>query len=164
MDKRTHPLILIVAMAENRGIGYQNQLPWRYPADLKYFREQTTGHTVVMGRKTCQSLPKALPNRRNIVLSLDPLFEREGFEIFSTMDDVLLATQHEKTFVIGGAQIYWLFMPWIVEAHITMIPGSPVVDTYLPRLPSDMIHSESRMLDGTPALEVAIWKTTNKEK
>jgi len=146
-------------MTKKRIIGHQNKLPWRYPADLKFFKEQTTGHTVIMGRKTCDSLPNPLPNRRNIVLTRDVSYTREGFDVFHTVEDILADTQQERTFVIGGAQIYWEFMPWITEAYITCIPSEHIGDAYMPLLPSNMSESRELVLTEEPRLVVKHYKT-----
>lgn len=104
-------IAIIVAVSENQVIGINNDLPWRLPADLKYFKNLTTGHTVVMGRKTFDSIGKALPNRRNIVVSRNPETCPEGVECITRLDAIPeLATQQaldsKIVFIIGGDTIY----------------------------------------------------------
>ncbi len=97
---------VIFAASENHVIGYQNNLPWRLSGDLKYFKKITTGKTVIMGRKTFESLGKALPNRRNIIVS-SQLSEIESVEIVPSLDAALkLCGDEEEVFLIGGAQIF----------------------------------------------------------
>ena len=98
---------VVVAVSENGVIGKDNQLPWRLPSDLRYFKQLTTGHTVIMGRKTYQSIGKALPNRRNIVISRDLGFKGDGIEVVAHFGDALKACLGEdEVFIIGGASIY----------------------------------------------------------
>lgn len=101
-------LSIIVATAQNRAIGYKNKLLYWLPDDLKRFKSLTTGHTIIMGRKTFESLPKgALPNRRNIVLSKQESFQAQGTEVFHSLEDALKHCQTtEEVFIIGGESIY----------------------------------------------------------
>ncbi len=97
---------IIVAAAENNVIGNNNALIWHISADLKHFKQLTTGHTVIMGRKTYESIGKALPNRRNIVISRNPDFRPEGCVVVSSVDEALrLAVNEEEVFIIGGGSI-----------------------------------------------------------
>ena len=97
----------VVAVSENGVIGKDNQLPWRLPADLRYFKQLTTGHTVIMGRKTFESIGKPLPNRRNIVISRNLDFKADGIEVISNFGDALKACIGEdEVFIIGGEN--WL--------------------------------------------------------
>lgn len=120
---------LIAAMDQNQLIGKDNDLPWRIPADLKFFKQQTVGKTILMGRKTCQSLPFALPKRRNLVLSRDAAFNRTGFETITSLEQ---APKTEDLMVIGGATIYQLLLPMASELIITKIHASFAGDTYFP--------------------------------
>ncbi len=116
-------IILIAAIDKRNAIGYNNKLLFHIPNDLKRFKELTTGHTVVMGRKTFESLPKgALPNRRNIVLSRNKDLCYPNTEIFSSIEDALKScTQAEKVFIIGGEQIYSTCIGFADELEITEI-------------------------------------------
>ena len=118
-------IIGIVAVSENNAIGKQGKLPWHYAADMKFFRETTTGHAVVMGRKTWVSLGKPLKNRLNIVLSRDSNIEpQESLVVLRDLDSVLSLNNSLQTdlFVIGGAQIYKEFIPHIERWYVTEIP------------------------------------------
>lgn len=98
---------LILAASENGVIGKDNQLPWRLPADLKHFKRVTLGHTVIMGRKTYDSIGKPLPQRRNIVITRNPEWKAEGIEVCHSLKSAIAACEgEEEVFVIGGATIY----------------------------------------------------------
>jgi dihydrofolate reductase len=113
-------------MTPDRVIGRDGKLPWRLRDDMKFFKETTTGHPVVMGRKTFESLPKPLPDRQNIVLTRDPGWSAEGAEVIHALHELpALRLMDSKVYVIGGAQIYELFLPhcddmlvsWVWENH-----------------------------------------------
>jgi len=119
-------MIIGIAAVDRQGaIGKGGKLPWHYSADMKFFRETTTGHAVVMGRKTWMTLGKPLKNRLNIVLSRDPSIEpQESLLVLSDVDAVLSLNESLTTdlFVIGGAQIYEAFLPRIEKWIITEVP------------------------------------------
>jgi dihydrofolate reductase len=118
-------IIAIVAVSKNNAIGKKGKLPWHYSADMKFFRETTTGHAIVMGRKTWSSLGKPLKNRLNIVLSRDSNIEpQESLVVLRDVDSVLSFSKSLTTdlFVIGGAQIYREFMPHIERWIVTEVP------------------------------------------
>src|ERR1700712_4631928 len=97
---------IVVAIAENNAIGKNNQLLWRLPTDLKHFQEITTGHTVIMGRKTYDSVGKPLPNRRNIIITRQNI-EIPGCEVVPSIDAALALCKDEpEVFIVGGAEIY----------------------------------------------------------
>ncbi|MDR3158504.1 MAG: dihydrofolate reductase [Zoogloeaceae bacterium] len=108
-------LTLIAAVAKNRVIGFDNRLPWRLAEDMRHFRAMTCGHSVIMGRKTWESLPAAfrpLPERRNIVVSRQPGYPLPaGAYLAHTLEEALAQAQDEEAFVIGGAQLYALALP-----------------------------------------------------
>jgi len=124
---------IIVAVDENNLIGDGTKMPWHLPADLKHFKNTTTGHTIIMGHKTYLSLPKgALPNRRNIVLSKS-LIKLEDAEVYSSPEEALMACKNEKKiFIIGGAQIYSLFIPYVNQFYITKIHHQFEGNIYFP--------------------------------
>ena len=99
-------IILIAAVAENGVIGRDNALPWRLKADLAHFKATTSGHPVLMGRKTWESLGRPLPGRRNLVVTRDPAYSASGAEVFVSPEAALAAAGATKVFVIGGAEIY----------------------------------------------------------
>lgn len=127
---------IVVACASNRVIGRDGRLPWHLPGDLRRFRDLTQGHTVVMGRRTFESLPDAvrpLPNRRNIVLSGDPRYPADGAEVFTTLEAALAATDG-TCFVIGGEAIYRLALPMASRLYVTEVEGAEEGDAFFPRI------------------------------
>lgn len=131
---------IIVAIAQNGAIGYKGDLIYHLSADLRRFKELTTGHTVIMGRKTFQSLPKgALPNRRNIVLTRQPGASFPGTEVYSSIDEALShCSQEEKVYIMGGAQVYSQALSMADELEITLVHDSPAqADTFFPEFGSD---------------------------
>lgn len=125
---------LIAAVAQNRAIGFQNRLLYWLPNDLKRFKALTTGHTIIMGRRTFESLPKgALPNRRNIVLSRQPL-QLSGAEVFPSLTDALDAClPHEEVYIIGGASVYEQALPLADRLCLTEIADTPEqADAFFP--------------------------------
>lgn len=124
---------LIFAMDKNRLIGKENRLPWKLPADMAYFREVTTGHTVIMGRKTFEAIGKALPGRRNIVITREKAYFAPGCEVLGSVEEVLKNVKDEA-FVIGGAEIYKAFLPYCKRLYITLIDAEFEGDTYFPEI------------------------------
>ena len=125
---------LIVAVAEDRAIGDKGNLLWHLSSDLKRFKAITTGHAIIMGRKTYDSLPNgALPNRRNIVISRQ-LKSLKDAEVYSDIDEALKAASDEDTvYIIGGGEIYNKTFPRADELHITLVHKSyPEADTRFP--------------------------------
>ena len=142
-------LTLIAAVAENGAIGYQNKLLYWLPNDLKRFKALTTGHTIVMGRKTFESLPKgALPNRRNIVLTKNAHFIAENTETFASLEEALAACKpDEEVFIIGGASIYQQALPYADRLCLTLVHDTPAeADVFFPWLnPADWkVETEER--------------------
>lgn len=130
-------LAIICALARNRAIGYNNKLLYYLSADLKRFKSLTTGHTIIMGRRTFESLPKgALPNRRNIVLSRRKDAAFEGAEVFASLDDALAATQpDEDVFIIGGESVYAEAMPRADRLYLTHVEATPeAADAFFPEI------------------------------
>lgn len=120
----TPKISIIVAIAKNRTIGHGNKLLWNIPEDMKYFREITRGHAVIMGRKTFESIGRPLPNRLNIVITRDETFSPEGVSVCHSLEDALdLARQNEKDeiFIIGGAQIYKQALSQADRLYITVV-------------------------------------------
>ena len=131
---------IIVAIAQNGAIGYKGDLIYHLSADLRRFKELTTGNTVIMGRKTYESLPKgALPNRRNIVLTRQQGVSYPGTEVYSSLDEALSkCARDEKVYIMGGAQVYTQALPMADELEITLVNDTPALaDTFFPELGSD---------------------------
>jgi dihydrofolate reductase len=126
---------LVVAYAANRVIGRDGGLPWRLPSDMKHFRELTTGGTVVMGRKTYESIPerfRPLPERRNLVLS-STVGALDGAEVFGSLE-AALADAGDECFVIGGGATYAEALPRAARVYATEVAGDIDGDTYFPAL------------------------------
>ena len=124
---------LIAAMAENRVIGRDATLPWRLPRDMRRFRELTTGHAVIMGRKTYDTLGKPLPDRRNLIITRDVSYEASGARVFHTLEHALReASNDEEVFVAGGAEIYALALPRADRIYLTVVHAILDGDTYFP--------------------------------
>jgi dihydrofolate reductase len=125
-------LTFVWAMGKNRVIGANNQLPWRLPADLAYFKRVTMGKTVLMGRKTYESIGRPLPQRRNVILTRSMEFEAPGCEVIHTLDEVSLLAAQEEVMVIGGAEIYKQLLPLADRLHVTEIGESFEGDAFFP--------------------------------
>ncbi len=129
---------LIVAMDQNRVIGYNNRLPWHLPRELQYVKKTTMGHPIVMGRKNYESIGRPLPGRRNIVLTRNRTFTAPGCEIAYTVDDVYRMCKGEaEIFIFGGEQIYKLFLPVANKLYLTKIHHSFPGDTFFPEIDTD---------------------------
>jgi dihydrofolate reductase len=129
-------IAIVVAHSSNRVIGRDGELPWRLPSDLRRFRELTSGHTVLMGRRTFESLPDAfrpLPERRNLVLSADPSYRAEGAEVFGTLQEALAACEGD-CFVIGGEVTYRDALPLCERLYATEIEAEIDGDAFFPEL------------------------------
>ena len=127
----------VVAHSKNRVIGRDGDLPWHLPTDMRRFRELTTGHAVVMGRKTYESLPdrfRPLPNRRNLVLSRDPGYVAPGAEVFEDLASALAACKGD-CFVIGGGATYEQALAVADRVYATEIDADVDGDTFFPELP-----------------------------
>ena len=131
-------LTLIVAHDAQRGIGVDNTLPWRLPEDLAHFKRLTSGHPIIMGRKTFDSIGRALPNRRNIVVTRNPDWSHDGVETADSLSAALaLARAYAgdgPVFVIGGAQIFAEALPLADALEVTVIDQSFRCDTFFPPL------------------------------
>ena len=125
----------VAAMAANRVIGRDGALPWKLPEDMKFFRTLTTGHPIVMGRKTWDSLGRPLPNRRNIVLSRT-MPETAGAEVVRSLDELHALGLTGDVFVIGGAEIYGLLLPQCAAVYLTVLTADAEGDTRLPEFES----------------------------
>jgi dihydrofolate reductase len=132
-------IILVVARAQNGVIGRGGKLPWHLPADLKRFKALTMGSVMVMGRKTFDSLPGLLPGRRHVVLTRDPDWSADGAEIARSVDEALELARGERVSVIGGAEIFDLFLPLADRIELTEV---------LENVPGDTIMADPRAAGG----------------
>ena len=135
---------IVVAIAQNHAIGKNNQLLWHLPKDLKHFKEITSGHTVIMGRKTYDSVGKPLPNRRNIVVTRQEIII-EGCEVVNSLPDALkLAEGTNEVFIVGGAEIYKQAMPLTDRIYLTIVHENFDGDTYFPEIKEDIWEETAR--------------------
>ena len=128
----TPQLTIIVAIDAQRGIGIDNRLPWHLKEDLAHFKRTTTGHPIVMGRKTFDSIGKPLPNRRNIVITRNPDWRHEGVEAATSVDAALTLLGGTPGYVIGGAQIFQDVLPRADRMIVTEISRTFDCDTFFP--------------------------------
>lgn len=144
-------ITLIAAMDRNRTIGIGNKLPWRLPAEMAFFKKMTIGKTVLMGRKTFESLPKPLVDRRNVVLTRQTDFHPEGCEIVHSIKEALELYTAEELVVIGGADIYEQFLPFANQILLTKvevdIEGGDAFFPAFSDLHWKLVESESRDSD-----------------
>ena len=132
----------IAAIAPDWGIGDGSGMLYQIPGDLKYFRKQTAGHAVIMGRKTLESLPggKPLPKRRNIVLTRDPDFAREGVEVVHSVPkllELIADVPEDEVFVAGGGQIYRQLLPYCRRVYMTRVEAAAPAEVFFPDVPHD---------------------------
>ncbi len=143
---------LIVAHDENRVIGYKNDMPWHLPGDLAYFKRTTMGKPIIMGRKTFESIGRALPGRLNIVITRNEHYTADGITTVSSLQQALelAATQHEEVMVIGGGKIFADALPLADRLYITEIHHQFPGDTYFPAYPGwhEVSTSEPQQADG----------------
>lgn len=142
-------LSIVVAKSKNNIIGKENKLVWNLPEDLNHFKELTTGHTIIMGRKTFDSIGRVLPNRKHIILSQNPdliIKDKNVQVVHSLLEIQELIENKEEAFVIGGAAIYNFLMPYVKKMYVTEIDEEFEGDTFFPKINTD------------------IWKETKREK
>ncbi|MEH7381894.1 dihydrofolate reductase [Bacillus sp. JJ1533] len=139
---------LLLAMDKNQLIGKDNDLPWRLPADLAYFKRVTMGHPIIMGRKTYDSIGRPLPGRENIIVTRDTSYKAEGCKVIHSIDEIVEMSKEtdQELFVIGGAEIFKEILPYSERLYITEIDEEFEGDTYF------------------PVFDKAKWKVISKEK
>lgn len=127
-------IALIAAMAQNRVIGRDNDMPWHLPDDLRHFKAKTLGKPVIMGRKTFESIgSRPLPNRQNIVISRNPDLHLDGVEVFDAVDKALATLDgSEEVVIMGGGQLYAQMLPRADRLYLTLIEADMSGDTYFP--------------------------------
>jgi dihydrofolate reductase len=141
---------MIVAMAKNRVIGRENQLPWHLPEDLKYFKRVTMGKPIVMGRKTYESIGRPLPGRLNVVLTRDARWQAEGVTPAQTIDGALAVAiaqaeskEKDEVMIIGGDQVYALCLPLVDRLYVTQVHAEVEGDAYFPEVDWSQWHQIS---------------------
>lgn len=153
MENQDHAMIsIIVAMSPQRAIGFRNRLPWHLPEDMAHFKALTTGHTIIMGRKTFESLPNGtLPHRRNVVVTRQSEAMKERFHGCVLYDSLAEAIKQEakdqEIFIIGGESIYRQALPFTGRIYATLVEQEPKeADTWFPEI------------------DMSKWQITKKEK
>jgi dihydrofolate reductase len=128
-------LSIIVAADRNNVIGKDNALIWHLPNDLRYFKEKTTGHAIIMGRRTFESVGKPLPNRRNIIITRNPDFKADGCEVVTSLNEALqLVSPDDENFIVGGEDIYRQALPLADRVYLTRIDHAFEGDRHFPQL------------------------------
>jgi len=133
-------LSIVVAKSKNNIIGKDNKLIWNLPEDLKRFKELTTGHTIIMGRKTFESIGRVLPNRKHIIFSQNPdlNIEKENVQVVHSLLEIQeLIEGKEEAFVIGGSMIYNFLMPYVQKMYVTEIDEEFDGDSFFPKINTD---------------------------
>lgn len=146
----------IVAIAENRVIGSKNQLPWHFSEDLKNFKRITTGHPIIMGRATFESIGRPLPHRENIIISKNWRQAPEGCVLVHSPEEALAKIDNRDAFIIGGASIYESTLPLIDGIHLTVIHASYPGDAFYPELPAGFTETSSQVLKEEPLIEYKV--------
>ena len=152
-------LSIVVAKAKNNIIGKDNKLLWHLPEDLKRFKQLTTGHVIIMGRKTFESLGRVLPNRKHVIFSKNPDFKVDdpNVEIINSMLQIQEYIENEEeNFVIGGAMIYNLLMPYVKKMYVTEIDKDFDGDTFFPKIQENLwkeVKREKGNIDGLSEFE-----------
>ena len=149
---------IIAAVGKNRELGFRNALIWHLKDDMKYFKETTLYHTVVMGRKTYESIGKALPNRRNIVITH---LEMDDAEVMS-IDDVLSLSKSEEVFVIGGETIYREFLSYADKLYLTEIDDEHEADAFFPEFDKSNYDKKIIKEDMENGIKYSFVKYTHK--
>ncbi|TQD39792.1 dihydrofolate reductase [Haloflavibacter putidus] len=128
-------ITIIAAIGENNELGKNNDLIWHLPDDFKRFKRITTGHPIIMGRKTFESFPKPLPNRKHIVITRQEDYNKPGCSVVHSLDQALeMVEGNQKAFIIGGGEIYKLGLPVADKMELTRVHGKFNADTYFPEI------------------------------
>lgn len=126
-------ITLIAAIGKNKELGANNKMLWHLPNDFKHFKSKTTGHTIVMGRKTLESLPGILPNRKHMVLTRNKNWKHKGVEVVHSIEEILAITD-KPLFIIGGGEIYRAFLPYADVLELTRVDASFEADAFFPEI------------------------------
>lgn len=165
----TLPLCLIAALAENRVIGRDNQLPWHLPVDLKHFKAKTLGKPIIMGRKTWDSLGRPLPGRLNLVVSRQAGLQLEGAEVFPSLDAAIARADEwaraqgvDELMLIGGAQLYEQALARAERLYLTRVALQPQGDAWFPAFAEDdwlrSEREEHAAVENSPAYCFETWQ------
>ena len=130
-------ITIIAALGKNNEIGLNNDLLWRLPKDLKRFKALTTGNTIIMGRKTYESIGRPLPNRKNIVITRNKTYQAKGCLVVNSLDEALEQCKSQECFIIGGASIYKEAFPIATKMELTLVDFEGEADTFFPTINFD---------------------------
>jgi dihydrofolate reductase len=149
--------ILIAATSLNNALGKDNKIIWHLPDDFKRFKELTSGHYIIMGRKTFESFPKPLPNRTHVVITRQKNYNPEGCIVVNSIEEAFsICPKNEDSFLIGGAEIYELGLPYVDKIELTLINDYFEADAFLPKIDFskwELIQEENHPKDEKHALE-----------
>jgi dihydrofolate reductase len=158
-------ITMIAALQNDRGIGYQGNLIYSIKNDMQHFVDQTSGHTVIMGRKNWESIPKKyrpLKNRENIIITRDPKYSAEGATLVSSIKEAIEKSTSEKIYIIGGGQVYTLGLPYADILDLTRIDSNKPADVYFPEFQNKfkLVEGSGINLDNKTNLdyECQVWK------
>ena len=156
-------LSLIAALAKNRAIGIGNKMPWHLPADFAWFKQNTLGHPVIMGRKTFESIGRPLPGRRNIVVTRNASLAAPGIEFAHSLEEAIALTREAEPFVIGGATLYAEALPSATHLYLTEVDADPAADTFFPEWSPAQWHEVSRQHrdadnSNAHAMDFVVWE------
>ncbi len=144
-------ILLIAAAAENNALGKENQLVWHLPDDFKRFKELTSGHHIIMGRKTFESFPKPLPNRTHVVITRQKDYAPDGCIVVNSMEEAIeICPKNEDIYIIGGGEIYGLGMPFAAKIELTRVHDTFDADAFFPEIDSnkwDLVTQEFHSKD-----------------
>jgi len=132
MQVRGKTITIIAAMARNRAIGLDGAMPWHLPAELKHFKETTMAKPIVMGRRTWQSIGRALPGRQNLVVTRNRSFRAEGCEVADSLEEAIALADGGEVMIIGGGQLYRQALPVADRMVLTLVDCEPEADTWFP--------------------------------
>jgi dihydrofolate reductase len=125
-------ITIVAAMGRNRAIGYEGRLPWHLPRELRHFKEITMGKPIVMGRRTWESIGRALPGRQNVVITRDPSFQAAGCDLANSLDAAVALSAGDEVMIIGGGQLYREALPYADRMILTEVDCAPAADTWFP--------------------------------
>jgi dihydrofolate reductase len=153
---------LIVAMSENRVIGVDNKLPWHIPEDLKHFKKVTSGHPMIMGRKTYDSIGRALPNRTNIVITRNAEFHAEHVHRADSLGKAIGIAEEspgkEEIFIIGGGEIFRQSLGVANRIYLTTVHTKIAGDVFFPEIPPGFMKVKEEKLSDSPSSTFSVWE------
>ncbi len=150
---------IIVAMSQNRVIGKDGGMPWHLPADLQRFKRITMGQSLLMGRKTFESIGRPLPGRETIILSRDPDFRVSGCQVVCDLQAGVAAAQTDELFICGGEQLYREALPLVQRIYLTELLREVKGDTFFPELPEGEFHlMKQETLPGEDPCLFSVWE------